>query len=542
MLSLLRLGKYHKITEHKDWEEPVILVIGDSIEDFCYYYSLSKAHGDFYWIPQSFIDRFEKALAEAEKSKKQLTEEEAIPLAIVNALYSKIGYGHNDKKILLTSMSLNEKQLAESRKVLITACISGDIDKNMELATDQDLAHCVLSVIEQDNYTNQQTQAFVNGTSVGRVDTPKPINFKYVDPREHRWITELTIDGYKLPQLHFLGHKVISLSDAHDVRASSEGISYFCPSLGYFGGEIDSILVKPKMQLVEPLAIFKEYYEEAGYKRIAISDKGLLTKRAIDKFGSLDRIGYFLLPEENRNLIDKFIKALPKEDKKTGGEIVFVNQRNYLNFYEIEATLGSKKAAMQIIDELTARNILHRGFIFHCEACLKSDWYDVSAVSKSFTCSRCSHSQIYDRTHWKTPEEPSWYYKLDEVIREGFYQNMAVPIMTLFQLKRQAKDSFLFCHEISLWKENSDRPGKPDLEIDLNCIVDGKITTGESKIESITLSEIKKYATFSKSLKKHPDRVIFSTFNTDWSEAVKKEIKKIHKSELLFNKDLLAKP
>jgi hypothetical protein len=56
------------------------------------------------------------------------------------------------------------------------------------------------------------------------------------------------------------------------------------------------------------------------------------------------------------------------------------------------------------------------------------------------------------------------------------------------------------------------------------------------------LSEVRKYATFAKSLKKHPDRVIFSTFNNDWSVAVKNEINKISKAETLFNKDMLAKP
>lgn len=538
-LSLLKLGKYHKITEHKDWEEPVVLVIGDTVEDFCYYYSLSKAHGDFYWIPRSFLNRFERALAKKEKTKKYLTELEAIPYAIINILYGKIGYGYDDKKILLASMSLGDKELTRLKNLLSKASINPDIAKSIEIVSNQDLTKCILSVIEQDNYTNQQTQAFIDGQSVGRIETPKPKNFKYIDPREHRWITELTIDGYKLPQLHFLGHQVISLSDAHDVRVSGEGISYLCPSLGYFGGEIDSILVKPKMRLVDPITIFRDYYQEAGYKKIAISDKGQLTKRAIDKFGSLEEIGYFILPEQNRKLIEKFLNAPQIEDKETGEEIVFVNQRNYLNFKAIEITLGSEKAARQLVDELTIKNILHRGFIFHCEACLKSDWYSITEVTKTFTCSRCSHNQIYERSHWKSPNEPSWYYKLDEVIREGFKQNMSVPIMTLFQLKKKSKESFLFSHEISLWKIDPSN-GKPDLEIDLNCIVDGKIVIGESKVDTVTLSEINKYSSFIKTLKKHPDRVVFSTFNDSWSEKVKEGIDKIDKSEIIFNRDLLS--
>lgn len=542
LLSLLRLGKYYKLDDHKDWEEPIVLVVGDSEEDFCYYYSLSKSHGDFFWIPLRWIEQFKKAIVEAEKSGRQLREEEVIPTIIINALYSKAKYGHSEKKILLTSISLDESQLEEARQGLLKACITSDIDSWMEVAIDQDLTKCVMSVIELDNFTNQQTQAFVNGITVGRIETPKPKNFKYIDPREHRWITELSIDGYKLPKLHFVGHNVLMLEDARDVRASKEGISYHCPDIGYFGGEIDSVLLKPRMKLMEPLTVFKEYYEEAGYKRIAISDKGLLTKRSIDKFGSLDRLGQFLLSEENRMLIDKFINAPPSEDKKTGAEVVNLKDRNYLNFKEIEAILGSKKAAMQTIDDLGTVNIFHRGFVFKCDACLKSDWYDISTVSKSFTCSRCSHTQVYDRRHWISPEEPTWYYKLDEVVREGFVQHMEVPVMTMFQLKLKSKESFLYTHELSLWKDSyPDKQSLPDLEIDINCIVDGELIIGESKITNIDKREVKKYASFTKELKKHPDRIIFSTFNTSWSRAINNEIKKIKNSELHFKNDLLKK-
>ena len=154
-----------------------------------------------------------------------------------------------------------------------------------------------------------------------------------------------------------------------------------------------------------------------------------------------------------------------------------------------EVVLGSEKEALQIVDELTVKNILHRGFTFHCEACFKSDWYSVSEVTKTFTCSRCSHTQIYGRVHWKTPQEPAWYYKLDEVIREGFKQNMSVPIMTLFQLKIASKESFLFSHEIALWKDDAST-GKPDLEIDLSCFADGKIAIGESKVTDLSLIHI----------------------------------------------------
>lgn len=536
-LSMLRLGKYHKLDEHKDWEEPIVVVVGDTMEDFCYYYSLSRAHGDFYWIPKTYIDRFEQALAKKQKAEKQLTELESLPYTIINELFSKTDYGHNEKKILLTSISLDKKELERLKDILLKASISQAIP--LEVAENQSFTDCMLLAIEQDNYTNQQTQAFVDGEAVGKIETPKPKNFTYIDPREHRWITEITVDQYKLPKLHFLGHKVIQLSDAHEMRISHDGISYFSPSLGYFGGEIDSILVKPKMRLIEPLEIFREYYQEAGYKKATLSDKGQLSKRALEKFGSLDRVGYFLSSDGNRNLIQKYLNGKPNHDKKTGEEVVHVNHRNYLNFQAIQASLKDKKATIQMIDELTVLGILHRGFIFHCEACLRSDWYSITDVKKTFVCTRCSHEQKYEHSHWKSPNEPSWYYKLDEVIREGFIQNMDIPLLTLFQLKRKSKESFLFAYELELWKENVEN-GKPDVEIDINCIVDGKIVVGESKKDSITKSDIKKHGSFVKSLQKYPDRVVFSTLNESWSDEITQEIQKVPSSEIIFGKELVS--
>lgn len=538
-LSMSKLGRYHKLDEHRDWEEPVVLIIGDKVEDFCYYYSLSKAHGDFFWIPRSILNKFEKALAKASKTKKLLTEIEAIPVSIINSLYGKIGYGHDNKKILLSSISLDDKEISRLREILIKACISADLSKSLEVAKGEDFTKCMLSVIEQDNFTNQQTLTFVDGKSVGRIETPKPKNFKYIDPKEHHWITEVTIDGYKLPQLHFLGHKTVPLSEAHDVRISKDGVSYFCPNIGYFGGEIDSVLIRPQMQLVESIDIFREYYREAGYKKATISDKGQLSKRIIDKFGSLDRIGHFIASEGNRKLIKKFIESKPVSDKVTTEEVVLLKERNYLNFKSISLAVGGENEAVELIDELVRKNILHRGFIFQCEACLKSDWYSISNTTTTFICSRCGNEQVYESSHWKSPSEPSWYYKIDEVVREGFKQNMAVPLMTLFQLKRESKESFLFSFEIELWKDDTSKE-KADLEIDINCIVDGKIVIGESKIEKIESKEILKYSTFAKTLKRYPDRVVFSTFSESWSKAIKDEIAKIDKSEILFKETLLS--
>jgi hypothetical protein len=90
-----------------------------------------------------------------------------------------------------------------------------------------------------------------------------------------------------------------------------------------------------------------------------------------------------------------------------------------------------------------------------------------------------------------------------------------------------------------LWKDNIEN-GKPDIEIDINCIVDGKIVVGGSKKDSITKSDIGKHGSFVKSLKKYPDRVVFLTLNESWSDEIMQEIQRIPNSGTVFGKEFVS--
>jgi hypothetical protein len=40
--SMLHLGWYYRLDTHRDWEEPATVVVGDTVDDFCLYYCLSR--------------------------------------------------------------------------------------------------------------------------------------------------------------------------------------------------------------------------------------------------------------------------------------------------------------------------------------------------------------------------------------------------------------------------------------------------------------------------------------------------------------------
>lgn len=561
-VSLVKLGKYYKVQDHHDWKEPVVLIVGDTIYDFCYYYNLSRIHENIHWISKKLIDKCNKSVEKIEEKKskrKHLSDIESVPCYLINGLYKKIDYGTHEKRIVLSSLSLNDADLLDIKSKLVKVCLGGgDISKSIDVDLKKDFTYCSSVLIEQNNYDKQQTLIFSKNESISGVETPKPKNFNYIHPSNHRWITELKIQNYNLPVLHFLGRHSVMSNSRYESRISNEGICYLCPNIAYFGGDIDIVLSKPKLKLVEPLDIFKEYYCEAGYKKVNTSDKGLLSRRSLELFGSLDIFGQFFLKEENRKLIDKFVNYEKTFNKDTGEEIVKLKNpnikteikneegivvikndtRNYLNFKAIQETIGDISTTADFVDDLIKKNIVNRGLILHCEACYSSDWYNIDNVGTTFRCNRCGKEQIITHDHCKQPDEPRWYYKLNEVIREGFRQHMDVPLMTLYFLKRNSKESFMYVPELCLW-EDEFNDGNCDIEIDINCIVDGRMVIGEAKSNKLKIADINDYSKFISKLKKYPDQIVFSTMQNNWSTEIVSKIEELKNSKIIFQEDLL---
>jgi hypothetical protein len=80
------------------------------------------------------------------------------------------------------------------------------------------------------------------------------------------------------------------------------------------------------------------------------------------------------------------------------------------------------------------------------------------------------------------PEEPKWYYKLDEVVYQGYRNNMHVPILTLWLLKQESRESFFYVPELEIRQDpNSERP---DFEVDFCCVIDGSVAIGEATVST----------------------------------------------------------
>jgi hypothetical protein len=195
------------------------------------------------------------------------------------------------------------------------------------------------------------------------------------------------------------------------------------------------------------------------------------------------------------------------------------DQRRYLNF-DATAKLVGPVVATRIIDDYISKRVFYRGLILGCSHCSNIDWFSVDEITHSFTCRRCGKNQQYTKSNWRHPDEPSWFYKLDEIVYQAMQHNSVVPILTLAALRDKCKESFLFCPELRISVQGDK---KHFMEIDICCIPDGDLCIGEAKssdtLESTDVSAscaAGKYRDLA--VKFGATRVVFSTSSALWDK------------------------
>lgn len=537
-ISMIELSKYYHVGTHRDWEENLVVVIGSQVTDYCLYYCLSRMHEGIYWLPDNFLqDANDKAGQDEDIENFADTEQFAVE--IVHAYFNKIGYGHEQKRISITSASLDDTQL-ELRKTWMSNLYlfgTNEFLSGVVVVPLSELSvHCVWRVIETNNYANQQDIVFQGGKGVSRLNTPKPKNFRFIDPTKHRWITSIEIEGYRPPVLPFLGKDIIeSILTTQDVRIAADGLAYFCPNIGYLRGQdVDVNIIRPKLRLVDETEIFAKYFQYSGYD-IELSDKGSYLKDTIERFGSLQATAEFFRAKQHRDLFDQYRYTTDTANDDVAFHLD-TEKRAYLSLDAFSRTLGDSAKATALIDELTAKDILSRGFIFHCSRCRRAAWYGLGEVSREFKCKRCDFVQSLSQKSWKLTEEPRWYYRLAETVSLFYETSSYLTALALDKLRQQSKEAFHYICETNI--KNYPKQGDQK-EIDILAISDGKLILGECKDCKPKAKDLEKYYWLQKKLKIKPGRFVLATTETAIADEVRNKLAKIGKMDVLLRSDLM---
>jgi hypothetical protein len=466
-VSMLELGLYRS-PKYQWWQEPLIVVGGSTLEDFCLYYCLSRVRDRVVWALPSISDR---ALGPNPSGAMSATETSFL-FGLLSADRSRSSTG----EIGCIASSLSRSQIDSVTEQLNRV---GSFSRDIRIISDVvSLVRFPLTAVERDNFQRDIPVQVSDDWSIGPFSTPKPKHFEPIHPYEHRYITQLEIVGDAPPKHAELGTPIVlhPALTTDGARVGRNGPAYFCPTDAYFGGDIDTVLIRPRLHFPSLDNIVKELAQKQGYD-CRLSDKGIYADESISKWGSLGEVSTFLRNTQYRSLLDQYLDTSKSGPAK--GVYLDGDRRRYLDLASIKALVPDRSASL--IDDLISKQVLYRGFIFRCSFCRNSHWYSVSGITQEFKCRRCGRSQLYTKANWKNPDEPAWFYKLDELVYQGHRQGMAVSLLALNYLKETAERSFTFTTEREFWKPGA---GKPEIEVDFFCAPDGVLSVGEAKTEN----------------------------------------------------------
>lgn len=521
-LSLLNQGWYKRLHSNS-WAPKAVAVAGNTVSDFCLYFGLSQLRERVFWIFPP--------ITEAAHSGKTAYDYQSPIASFAHSLRMATDYVQQYALGLdMVSSTLNAAGLRAVKAQLDLAARAplhiDIIGKAADVVPDYPLR-----VLDRSNAHQLRVVHVPDSRVIELFETPKPTAFRRINPSTHHWITELELQSQQPAQHPALGTWYVGGKNqsTNEVRTSADGLAYFCPGAAFLiGQDIDSVTVRPNIRVPEPREIFEKVAELAGLNS-TISDKGFYAQDAIAKLGGLEKAAEFFRSASGRSLIAAY---LDKKERKEGvyDKGVFLGERRYLSAGDLVRALKTVNQAVTYIDDFSRRGILYRGYLFQCEFCRNAAWYPLKDVSDRFTCLRCHREQVFTSKHWKMPRcQPSLYYQLDEVVYQGFSNDMSVPTLTLDCLRRSAQGSFLYVEELGFRKGIA---SKPIMECDVNCIIDGVLTIGEAKsadqlgnTRGAEVALIKKYQSLAASLGAR--RIVFATQSEKWASTTAQNIQQV---------------
>lgn len=486
------------------YDPPTVVVVGDSIREFCLYHALLWQQGRALWLPQWFMPM-------PDKHSTRLST--ALSTAIDNARIE-----HSSSFVLVTytvAPAVMQELITDVQRYSYRCSVS--IDNITTTFVEKQFQH-PSRLFAEGNIGDITTRILVKDFLPGWFESPVPAALHPVNPQSHRWIVDITFIKHLIPRHPALGKLAISGPNVGDTRSGIDGVSYMCPGIFVMGNDIESNKLLPTIYVPDAESIFRTILNDCGYQ-CNISDKGRYETESVNKFGGVEEIANVLRGARYRALLKKFLdKSGPQKGVYDEGDFL-KDKRRYLDFAAISKLLCSTDLAREAIDEYVAKGILYRGYIFGCSHCSDVGWFSISDIDQTFTCRRCGTNQQYTYKSWRIPDEPSWFYKLDEMVYLMLFFNGDVPLLTLDRLRLKSKESFQYCPELRIMPTGST---KMYLEIDVCCVTNGRLCIGEAKsVDTLATKDLTAQQTAERyrdlARKLGATMVVFSTSKPEWN-------------------------
>jgi hypothetical protein len=285
-------------TASRRFQLPTVVVVGDSVNDFCLYHALYSQQGRALWLPTWFM-------------QQTGTYPERLTSAIRAA--EEAGHAEHNEELTLVSCSAPRAELEELQKtirahVFRTTVSIEDVTARMVA---RQLDH-PLRVYAEGNIGDVTTHLLLNNNLPGWFESPVPRKLHPVSPTSHRWLVDITFMQHLLPRHPALGSIVVTGSNVADVRAASGCVSYMCPGFMVVGDNMETNMLRASIHVPDAEEIFRIVLEDCGYQS-KTSDKGRYEAETVRRFGGLENAGHALWSQKNRALLMKFVDKSESE-------------------------------------------------------------------------------------------------------------------------------------------------------------------------------------------------------------------------------------
>jgi hypothetical protein len=452
-------GLYH--VWHPDWDErPFMVIAGETADDFALALALDRCYSAAAWWPTTLSGDYAKVAA------GELTR-------TLNHATRRV-----ERRVLLTSTSLSERELAEVAQTLTAQTWGSELSFEIVDAVTLPLLPAQ-RLFERHGFGREEhVLPFIDDVLAGQLPPVIPSGPETPPPESLTWQIDADIEGFSIPPRWCLNETVEYAPGWYEanMRAGSDGVSYMSTRMGFVaaGSTLEQTVARPRLRLATASQMVELLANAAGLTATH-SAAGRFTGAMIDLFGGLEASATALRnPATSATLEGYLSNAGSGTDPGVFLETV---SRRFLTLDDV-TRLGSTTAeqARATLDELLTKRVLDRGLVLACGRCRHAAFYRIAELDRTFTCNRCNSTADIVQQRWKIPvEEPAWYYALDEVVFQALRHDGWDIVHTLSRLQEHTR-AFLWSPQTEM-REGNRLVG----ELDVLVVADGRLIVGEAK-------------------------------------------------------------
>lgn len=435
---------------------PAVIVVGDSVRDFCLYWTLRAIRSGVYWAP-----------------KEGLTNWPSLVEQFRMLITYRIPREHQSTSLI--SLSVPEPALAQ---------VSDDVGPSPAHARVAPPSVIPIAeidrllpglMVEQVMYSMRTDSLFFfHNVSGAQLPTASAGRIALAEPAKLHLFHEVAVLAHQVPARSQYNRR-LEPEIGRGSRASREGWSYSPIRPFIFGYDTwETAQVGARLRLHD--AVDECLTVIPSELTPQLSAAGQYLVRASSLFEGLREAAAFLTRPPVARLLDAYKrnKKNPSNDQ-VPGEIL--SDRRYLDFHDLAAATGLDGDPLRsLLEELVGRHVLRRGFAFKCPVCRWADFYRLGTFDDEFECRQCSRKTRWQLEDARHPEAPEVFYGLDEIVYR-VAETDGHAVLRAFTWVSEGVSSFMAAPGV-----NVDWPNQADpWEFDAVLLLDGRVALVEVK-------------------------------------------------------------